>query len=81
MKEQDKVTARELSKTDITNMNWLFKVMIIMMLNGLEKSVEHMNETLNTEVRDQSRDKGYNKRNEKHAWWNEQQDGRNRRTN
>ena len=52
MKEQDKALARELSKTNISNMpDRTFKVMIIRILTGLEKRVEHMSETLNTKIR------------------------------
>ena len=52
MKEQDKGTARDLSKTDISNMPGReLKAMIIRTLTGLEKRVEDMSETLNTEIR------------------------------
>jgi len=48
-KKQGKGTARDLSETDISNMSDReFKVMIIWILAGLEKS-EDMSDTLNTE--------------------------------
>ena len=52
MKEQDKAIARDLSETDISNMpDEEFKATIIRKLTRLEKKVEHMKETLNTEIR------------------------------
>ena len=42
MKEQDKTTARDLSKVDISNMfDREFKIIVIRILTGLEKSKEH----------------------------------------
>ena len=69
MKEQDKATARELSKIDISNTpDREFKAMIIRILTRLEKRGEDMSGTLNTEVRNNKRDKGLNsKQNEKQA--------------
>jgi len=50
MKEQDKITARDLSKTEISNVpNREFQVMVIKILPGLEKTVEDLIETLNKE--------------------------------
>ena len=52
MKEQDKVTTRDLSKRNVSNMpDREFKGMIIRILTGLEKRGEYMHETLNTEIR------------------------------
>ena len=52
MKEQDKITGRDLSKTDISNMSdRVFKAVIIRLLTRFEKRVEDMSETLNTEKR------------------------------
>ena len=46
MNEEDKATARDLSKRDISNMpDGEFKVMIISIFTGLEKRVEDMRET------------------------------------
>ena len=48
MKEQDRITARNLSEMDISSMpDREFKVMIIMILTGLEKRVEDISEALN----------------------------------
>ena len=53
MKEQDKVVARNLNKTDISNMpDREFKVMIIKILTGFEKTVEDISETLNKEIKE-----------------------------
>ena len=50
MKEQDKATARDLSEMDISNMpNGVFKTIIIKILTRLEKRMEDISETLNTE--------------------------------
>jgi len=58
-KEQNKAMVRDPSKTDISNMpDGEFKVMIIRMLTGLEKRVEDMSETLNTEIRNKIEIKG-----------------------
>ena len=52
MSEQDKSTARDVSKADISNMpDGEFKAMIIKILTGLEKKVENISETINTEIR------------------------------
>ena len=46
MKEQDKITATELDKSEISNMpDREFKVMITKTLTGLEKRVEDLIET------------------------------------
>jgi len=51
MTEQDKATTRHLSKTDKSNMpDREFKVMIIKILAQLEKRVEGLSETINTEI-------------------------------
>ena len=72
MKEQDKAMARDLSETDISSMpERQFKIMIVKVFIGFEKRVEDMSETLNTEIRNNSGDKGFNKQNEKHTRWNE----------
>ena len=48
MKEQDKITERELNLMKIYNMPQReYKVMIIKKLTGLEKSMEGLSETLN----------------------------------
>ena len=50
VKEQDKATARDLSEMDISNMpNGVFKTIIIKILTRLEKRMEDISETLNTE--------------------------------
>ena len=52
MKEQGKAMTRDLSETDISKMPYReFKVMIISIITRLEKRVEDMSETLNTEIR------------------------------
>ena len=51
-KEEEENTARDPSKTDTTNKpDREFKTMIIRIVMGLEKIVEDMSETLNTEIR------------------------------
>lgn len=51
IKEEDKTTARELSKRDIYNMSdGNVKVMIIKVLNGCEKRVEDLSEILNKDT-------------------------------
>ena len=51
MKEQDKGMARDLREVDVNNMsNKEFKVMIIKVLTGFEKS-GNMSETLKREIR------------------------------
>ena len=52
MDEQEKAMARDPGKTNISNIaDTEFKAMIIRILTGLEKRVEDMSETLNTEIR------------------------------
>ena len=48
MKEQDKAMARDLSKTDTSNVpDGKFKATIIRILTGLGKRMEDISETLN----------------------------------
>ena len=66
MKEQDKTTAArdqsEMEKISMTDRE--FKVMIINILTGLEKRVEDISETLDTEIkREHIRDEEHNNRN------------------
>ena len=49
MKEQDKITARDGSEMEISNMPE-FKVMIRKIFTGLEKRVEDLSKTLNKEI-------------------------------
>ena len=52
MKGQDNTTTRDLSETDLSYMpDKEFKVMIIKILTGLEKRVEDISKTLNTEIK------------------------------
>ena len=52
-KEQDKITVKDLSEMDISNMpDREFKVMIIKILTGFEKTVEDISETLNKEIKE-----------------------------
>lgn len=52
MEEQDQTIARDLSKTDVSNMaDREFKVMTVKILSGLEKSVENISETLHKEIK------------------------------
>ena len=52
-KEQDQATARDLSETDINNMpDKELKATIIRIVTGLEKSMEDIRETLNTEIKE-----------------------------
>ena len=52
MKEQDKITVRELNEMALSNMpDREFKVMVIKILTGLEKRVEDISETLNNEIK------------------------------
>jgi len=68
MKEQEKAMDRDQSKTDISNIpDGQFKAMIIRILTGLENRAGDISETLNTEIRNNSRDKGLNNQDEKHA--------------
>ena len=51
MKEKDKILARDLSEKEISNMpDRKFEATIIKILSGLEKRVEDLNETFNTET-------------------------------
>ena len=51
MKGKDKITARELNETEISNMtDREFKVMIINILTGLEERLECISEILNKEM-------------------------------
>ena len=51
MKEQVKATAREVNETEISDMPGReYIVIIIRILTGLEKRVEGISETLNTEI-------------------------------
>ena len=53
MKEQDNITAGDLSKTQISNIpDTEFKVLIIKILTGLQKRVEDISETLDKEMKD-----------------------------
>ena len=53
MKEQDKVTARDLGKTDISSMpDGEFKATIIRILAGLEKRMETFREALGTQIKE-----------------------------
>lgn len=50
MKEQNKATARDLGKTDISNIpDRQFKVMITKILTGLEEGVECISDDPNTD--------------------------------
>ena len=52
IKKQDKTRARDISKTDISNIpDREFKVMVIKILTGLEKRVKDMSENLNRGIR------------------------------
>ena len=52
MKELDKATARDQSKTDVKNMlDGEFKGILIRILTGLEKGIEANSETLTAEIR------------------------------
>ena len=51
IKEQNKATARDLSKIDISYMpDGEFEAMIIKILTGLEKRVEDISKTINMEI-------------------------------
>ena len=51
MKAQDKTIMRVLMQTEISNMSDReFKEIIVRIITGLEKTVEVMSETLNTEI-------------------------------
>ena len=47
--------------------NGVFKAMVIRLLTRHEKRLEDTGETFNTKIRNNSRDKGLNKQNEKHT--------------
>jgi len=52
MKEQNKITVRDLSKIEINSMpDRELKAMIIKILTGFEKRVEDISETLNNEIK------------------------------
>ena len=52
-KKKDKTTARDLSRTDISNMpDGEFKATILRILTGLEKRTEAISETLTTEIKE-----------------------------
>lgn len=52
MREQDKITERDLSEMEINNLpDGEFKVMFIKILNGLERRVENISDTLTTEMK------------------------------
>ena len=52
MKELDKATARDQTKTDVKNMlDGEFKGILIRILTGLEKGIEANSETLTAEIR------------------------------
>lgn len=51
MKEWEKITARELKETEISNMpDEEFEIMVINILTGLKRRVEDVGRTLNNEV-------------------------------
>ena len=51
MKEQDKITTKELNETEINNMpDREFKVMVIKVLTGLEKRVDGLRVTFNKKM-------------------------------
>ena len=53
MKEEDKVMARDLNKTGVSNMpDEEFKAIIIRILTGPEKRIEYIRETLTTEIKE-----------------------------
>lgn len=61
MKEQDKITAKDLSKMEISNMpDREFKVLIIKILTRLEKRVEDNSEAFNKKKKEPIRDKEHN---------------------
>ena len=52
-KEQENITARDLTETDIHNMpDPEFKILITRIIAGLEKSIEDMRESLTGEIKD-----------------------------
>ena len=55
-KEQEKVIAGDIIKTDISNMpDGEFKATIIRILAGLEKNMEEIRETLTSEIKSQKK--------------------------
>lgn len=59
MKEQNKVTVSDLRVRDISNMpDKELKTMIIRILTGLQKRIQEMSETLNTDIKKQHRREG-----------------------
>lgn len=51
MKEWEKITARELKETEISNMpDEEFEIMVINILTGLKRRAEDVSRTLNNEV-------------------------------
>ena len=62
MKEKDEAMVRHQNETDVNNIpDGGFRTMIVCILTGLEKRLEHISETINTEIKNNSRDKGLNK--------------------
>ena len=56
MKEKDKAMARDISKTDISNMHDReFKATIIRMFTGLQKRREDISETVTTDIKELTR--------------------------
>ena len=52
-KEQEEMTARDLLNTDISKMSEPeFRIMIIRILAGVEKSIEDTRESLSTEIKE-----------------------------
>ena len=63
VKEQDKITARDLNGMEVSNIrDKEFKLVVIKILPGLEKRVEDLSETLNKEIKKEPiRDEHHNK--------------------
>ena len=62
MKEQDKITARDLSEMEIMNMpNREFAQRIIYILTGLEKRLEDLSEILNKEIENKTKQNKQNR--------------------
>ena len=62
MKEEDKIIAGDLNRTEISNApDRKFKVMIIKILTGLEKRVEDLSENFNTEIKKNQQEQEQNK--------------------
>ena len=52
-KDQEEITARDLLKTDVSNISEQeFRTAVIRPLAGLERSIEDIKETLATEIKD-----------------------------